>query len=142
MSIHQISDGEPSHWVSPVVLFDQYRAQVALVAAEADVQIEWMRTRPFVDREGAVHEGSVGSDEIRNELDDVRGTHEPRILRAGLLSSEGSQAVAGIESEFAAWADSTLWQSDDALRRPEWVAVRKTAASALSVLDAYTKRAE
>jgi hypothetical protein len=100
------------------------------VAAEAAAQREWMRS-------GTVQ---VPSDEVIQDLGNVVFSHQPRLMRAGLLTSEATAAVAEILAEFEPWTDMTLWQSDEAMERPEWGSVRQTARRALDVIDGLEPR--
>jgi hypothetical protein len=81
---------------------------------------------------GQVH---VPSDEIMQDLDDVVFTHQPRLLRAGLLSAEAADAVARVLAEYDSWTDASLWRSEEAMDRAEWASVRRTARQALDAID-------
>ena len=125
VGIHRLSESEPKGWVAPEVLFAQYRESVELNAAESAAQRAWMHSGP-------VH---VPSDEIMQELGAVVFTHQPRLLRAGLLSAESAEAVAKVLAEYESWADITLWRSEDAMERAEWADVRWAARHALNTID-------
>lgn len=112
--------------ISDAETFVQYREAVAVVASSALDQQTWMRSLPVI----------VPSDEIMLSLEDSVYAQQTRLVDAGLISHEAVAAVAAILAEFESWTDVTLWQSADAMERPEWNHVRATAARALLLLDA------
>ena len=125
------SEGDAARWVSPEELYEQYRQAVAVVAGDLEAQLAWMHT-------GEIH---VGPDEIMLSLDDAVSVFQARLVRTNLLDPEAVEAVAKVLAEFNSWQDVTLWQSEEAMTRPEWVHIRSTAAAALAIMTGHASKA-
>jgi hypothetical protein len=131
--VRPITDGEPASWVPVAHLFAEYRASVALIAADATDQIAWLNDQP----------DSSASDEMMLQLDDAASTVQPRLVRAGLLDQDGIDAVEAILAHLESMTDDALWGDAEALRtRSEWVTARALASHALTRLDQRRDRSD
>jgi hypothetical protein len=109
-------------------LLTQLREAVAILAASAAEQVQWLT-------QGV----PAPVDELMMQYSDIVPSWFSLLRRHGVIDTESEAALAALQSEFETMVklgDNSLWESDDALYlHPEWEHIRELARIALTKID-------